>query len=189
MSIGKRWVEIFDGEIKPLDSELEIEELLIFINKMDTEIDFYNRLKQKRVNDIDEQIEKLDEKKKILKDVIIATLNAFKNKSLKFPGIGKVNLKNKPGKWVIEGDTNLVIDELRKILSPDECCRVIGSKEFLVKAELDQVLDNLVAKGQQVMFANKEEDTTSLTISTDKDIENLVSTKEFTTEDYDSLEF
>ena len=51
------------NQAKSLDSEMEIEDCISYINEIDKKTEFLSALKKKRANDIDKQVEILDKRK------------------------------------------------------------------------------------------------------------------------------
>ena len=190
MALGKKWVDIFESqEIKPLDSELDIEEILLMIQKMDADVDFLIRLKQKRVKDVEDQIYKVNQKRELLENIIKATLESTGNKSLKFPGVAKVSLRERKGKWVIT-DEEKMLTSLKTILSAEKYNTIVVSNQSVVKSALNEELEQLAGLGTLPDGVRKEDDKVFLAIGDDKTANiSTPANKELTAEEYDSLEF
>lgn len=140
---GKKIAEIMENKtVQPLDNEMEIEDIISVVKDIDNKISFYERLKKNRVASITEEITKLDERKKLFKDIIQATLDKFNFKSLKFPGIGRVTSKGAKNKWIIK-DEDQLIDFLKTELNSDRFEIVVKNKPTIVKSELNDILDGL----------------------------------------------
>lgn len=184
-----------------LDSDLEIEDIITLVKDTENKIDFLEKLKKKRTESINTEMEKLSAKKEKFKDIILKTLDKFGHKSLNFPGIGKVGIKNFSGKWEIKDEEKL-IECLQKELVPSELLSVIVHKPSVVKKELNRILDEWESSGKDIKdFAEKTKDEKSVSISYDKsgsintdnvpEIEDETPSKEVKDlkEQFDSVEF
>jgi len=194
MIINKK--KIFDilqsEDVEPLESDIEIEDLILVIKDIDGKISFLERLKKERTKAISEEIEKLLSKKDKFKGVISKTLEAFDHKALNFPGVGKVTSKTNSGKWNILDEGSL-IEVLKEELSADEFSEVVVQKQSIVKKALNRILDSLSSSDAISKLVNKEKEDTSLMITFDKKSTNKIEEYEYddTPEDldnYDSLE-
>ena len=58
----------------PLDNEMEIEDVIVAISGLDKKLNFLAKLKKNRVEKIDEEIEKFEERKKLLKKILLKSL-------------------------------------------------------------------------------------------------------------------
>lgn len=131
---------IYAKEVKPLESEFEIEELFVAIKSMEEKIEYFEALKKKRAKDIEEEIAKIESKIGILKYVISLTMDATEKKSLNFPGTGKVSITERKGKWVIDKEDEL-LEMLCKELDENDYKRLIQTKTTYAKKEIDSYLD------------------------------------------------
>lgn len=183
-----------------LDSDLEIEDIITLIKDVENKIDFLEKLKKKRAESINAEMEKLGAKKEKFKNIILKTLEKFGHKSLNFPGIGKVGIKNFSGKWEITDEEKL-IECLQKDLTKNDLDVVFINKPSVAKKELNRILDEWKSSGKEMNFAKKTQDEKSVSISYDKsgsintdavsEIEDEASAPEIKDlkSQYDSVEF
>ena len=156
--------EIMDNEKTiPLENEAEIEDLIVTINSLNKRLDFLDKLKANRVGKINEDIEKFSLRKSRLQEVIIATLEKINEKSLSFPGIGKVVIKHPKGKWLVNNEEEL-IELLKKELTKEDFDAVVPSKPSLSKKELNKILDVWEKSGKLPKVVEREKGNPSLTV-------------------------
>ena len=141
----------------PLDNEMEIEDVIVAISGLDKKLNFLAKLKKNRVEKIDEEIEKFEERKKLLKQVIEDTLKKFNYKSLNFPGIGRVIMKNPQSKWTI--------------INEEELLKVLKSELSIIKKELTALLDEWEKTNKVPACVDKEIGNTIVNISYGDQIE------------------
>jgi hypothetical protein len=167
---NKKLIDISNSQVsEPLDSETEIEDVLVLSKEIDRKIDFLSKLKKDRTQKIQEEIDKLEIKKRLFKEVIEATLSKFNYKSLNFPGIGRVTSKTIKGKWIIKDETKL-LDFLKKELSEDQYKKVVVLEESIVKKALLSYLEDFERVGRIPECVSKDKDDKSITISYDEEI-------------------
>jgi len=167
----KKIFDIISSEdIKPLDSSLEIDDLIVVINGYNEKIKFQQEFKKRKVAKIDEEIDRLEANKDKFMQVIIATMNATNNKSLNFPGTGRVSVRKVSGKWEIK-DKESLKQYLKDNLDETQYKSVTKTEEVLVKKEVDVVLDSMIGSNPDIInFAVKTKDSQSVTLSFDEDI-------------------
>jgi len=191
--------ELMDSDtIEPLESELEIEDLIVTIDSLNRKVDFLSRLKKNRVSTIDEEIDKNKVRKQKLQEVIVATLESVGEKSLSFPGVGKVVTKQPKGKWNIS-DEDALVEHLKKTLTADDFDAVVPTKPSIAKKELNKILDGWEKSGEVPKSVEREETRTSLSVTIDKNLGRRIdvddddgedlSEKSVTEKGYDSIEF
>jgi hypothetical protein len=157
-----------NDNVEALESDLEIEDIITLVKDVENKIDFLGKLKKKRTEVIDVEIEKLNDKKNKFKSIILKTLEKFGHKSLNFPGIGKVGVKNFSGKWEIKNEEKM-IDYLQNNLVEKDLANIFTYKPSVSKKELNKLLDDFIATGKDIKdFAEKTQDEKSVSISYDK---------------------
>jgi hypothetical protein len=181
-------------DVTPLESECDIEELILSISGIDKTLEWYKELKKKRIEKITAEMDKLSKRKDRLKDVIAATLTENGTKSLNFPGIGKVSVRNVKGKWNIEDEESLAA-YLQKELEGEELNKIVVTKTVIVKAPLKKVLDLWEKNGSLPSTVEREDDKQSLSVTVDKSFSDaqkmqdaLQSVEDIDVEDMDDLE-
>jgi len=183
-----------DKEVHPLDSEFEIEELLLSVNGLDKKIAWYKELKKQRAEKITKEINKLSVRKDRLKEIIKATLEHNDKTSLNFPGIGKVVIKKTKGTWKVNDEESLIAF-LKKELETKEFEKIVNVKPSILKTELNKILNMREKSGSLPSSVDREDDKKSLSVTIDKDFsENqkmqalIQSVEEINVEDMDELE-
>jgi len=122
-------------------------------------------------------------------------LESSDEKSLSFPGVGKVVTKQPKGKWNIS-DENSLISYLKEKLSAGDFEVVVPTKPSIAKKELNKILDTWEKSGDIPVCVAREESKISLSITIDKnlgrsidldeDVEDL-SGKSVTEKGYDTI--
>jgi len=163
--------ELFCDEVKPLDSEFDIEEIMLLISGLDKKVEWLKDLKRSRIGRIDEDVEKLESRKIKLREIVVATLKKFEKNSLSFPGVGKVSVKAAKGTWVVEDEANL-IDWLKKTLDISTLESVCSTKTIIAKGELNKVLDGREKIGEDIPsnLIKRGEAKESLSVTIDKSL-------------------
>lgn len=136
---GKKIADLLAGGVNILNSEYELEDVIASIQDMRNKIKFFEELKKKRAAAIKAEILKLTGYIKILEDIVMKTMEQTSHKSLNFPGVGRISVVNRKGKWVVEDEGQL----LDYLVEQDETVldKVYVSKNSIVKKELDKVLN------------------------------------------------
>lgn len=102
-----------------LEDLLDVEDLLAKIEEIDKNVDLFKKQKAKRTKILSEEIKKLEEKKNALKATILNTLEHHEEKSLTFPVVGTIRVKNGSSSWNVLSDDGL-IDALVAEFGEDE---------------------------------------------------------------------
>jgi hypothetical protein len=175
-------------EVQPLDSEFDIEELILSVDVIDKKIDWYKKLKEQRTKKLNEEVEKLEKRKDFTKKVIIATLNSKNLKSLNFPGIGKVSCKSSKGKWTIE-DEETLLEFLKSEVDNELYNKIIVMKPSIIKKELNKLLD-IMEKIDKIPSCVKHEglDDQVLSISIEEEAAS-VEKRQSITENLEEIEY
>ena len=194
---GKKIADLLAaGGTEALESEFEIEDVIASIKNMRDKIKFLEELKRQRAASLKSEILKWVGQIKILEEVVMNTMEKTSNKSLNFPGVGKVSVINRKGKWVIDNE-----DELITFLEKqgDEIWeKVIVEKNSVVKKELDSILDMWKKTGDTIpdcVSFDPPEKNLKIAYGTDVDIEepDIVEEhdepKKASVENYDNLDF
>jgi len=183
-------------DVTPLDSECDIEELILSISGIDKTVEWYKELKKKRIEKITAEIDKLSSRKERLEEVIVATLDENNKKSLNFPGVGKVSVRNVKGKWDWdEEDNDSLISYIQKELEGDELDKIVVTKTTIVRTPLKKVLDLWEKNGSLPSTVKRVDDKQSLSVTVDKSFSDfqkmqdiLQSVEEIDVEEMDELE-
>ena len=160
---------IMSEDVKPLDSEFDIEELILSINGLDKKVAWLKDLKKSRAEKIEEEINKFESRKLRLREIVTATLKKFGKNSLSFPGIGKVSVKMGRTTWAVEDEQKL-IDWLKNKLDNATLEAVLSSKTIVAKGELNKVLDGMEKIGEDIPVAciKRGEAKETLAVTIDK---------------------
>jgi len=158
---------LFEGEPEPLESEEEIEDLILAIGGFERDVEFYKRLKKRRVEQIDLEIRKAQFSQERFREIIKLTLKKTGRKSLKFPGVGKVSTRKNKGTWTID-DENGLLDYLKDNLSEEDYNHLVKTDIKLVKSNVNKVLDVLERSGEVPEMVKREDDKISISVSVDE---------------------
>ncbi|MFW6129648.1 MAG: hypothetical protein ACOC56_00600 [Atribacterota bacterium] len=187
------------GELDPLESDVEIEDLILLIKSIDDKTDFLKKLKKARTQSINDEIDKLSERKQAFREIIEKTMRKFNHKSLNFPGVGRVLVRPGKSKWVINNEDAL-INYLENQLDDKDFQNIVQEKLSISKKELNKVLDGMEKQNKILPDSvNKETAPDSVTISPDKKSDDLKEKSqsidqnidldnEFNEDDYDGID-
>jgi len=148
-----------------LSDKYEIEHVIAAMQQMERKVEFLKELKRRRVALIDEQIAAEQSNLDKLEESIKHCMAVNKSKSLDFPGIGKVALRNTRGTWTVN-DENGLKSHLESLGKSDE---VIEESWRFKKKDLNKLLDELQANNNTSAFVTKEPDRVSLSVSYPKE--------------------
>lgn len=150
-----------------LNSVYEIENILMLVSESEKTVEHYKNLKKSRIQSIDNRIAEYTDKIDSFRQLILNTLNIFGEKSLDFPGIGRVS-KRKPtaGKWEVIDDAKVM-----EFVKNHKIEHVIETKEVIIKKELNKVLDEYKKQNITVPGTHLEEGQESISITFEKEEE------------------
>lgn len=152
------------GEAKPLQDTESIEAALQLIKKSEDQVKQFKELKKKRIEAINQEIETLETRVQFFKQVIIKTLKKSNQKTIKFPGIGKVSRRTKKGKWLVNDEVEM-IQILKNENEFDNCVEI---KEDIKKTSLNKLLDVWERVDKLPDCVEREPSEDSVTISFEK---------------------
>lgn len=156
------------GSVRPLEDLHNVESALSLIRDARRQIDDFKELKKKRANAIDEKVESLKGQVEFLSNVVSETLKNSNEKTVRFPGIGKVTRRQVKGKWVIDSD-----DDLFTVLKKeDEFDNIVEMKPSIKKKELNKLLDTWSKIDKVPDCVKREEDSEGLTFSFEDERQN-----------------
>lgn len=149
-----------------LTDKFDIETVVLAMKEMNHKIDFFRELKKRRSQAIDEQVALLENNMGILQNAIVKCLNLNKEKTLDFPGVGKVQVRNTKGTWQINDS-----DALKAYI---EASQRNGSDYIdyswkFNKKEVNKLLNKLEENNNIPEYVSKEADRQSLSVSFAKD--------------------
>jgi len=96
------------GDVKPLDDVYLIEDTALTIQELTQKLDFYKGYKEKRKQDINDEMKVVKNKIDFLKGIIISTLKENKKKGIKFPGSCTVSSRNQKPRWKIDDEEEFI---------------------------------------------------------------------------------
>lgn len=149
------------GKVSPLPDSNEIEAALELIKKYEEVVGDLKDYKKKKVRQIDEAIEQAYSRGDFLRSVIAETLKFSNKTSVRFPGLGKANLRTKRGKWVIQDEQSL-LDTLRKEGEYKNC---VDESPVIKKKEVNALLDVWERINKLPKCVIREDDTDAVTIT------------------------
>ena len=188
--------EIFmDDEPKALESEFDLDDLLAAIDSINDKVKFLEQLKKQRSKSIQSEIDKLQCQGEKLRDVVLLTMNNVGKKSLNFPGVGRVSIKEGRKSWIISNEDEL-IKKLYDELGEDDFNRLVQERQVIMsKKDINPILDNWESVGKLPDCVEKKVNPPSVTVTISKDVEieedTFEENEETETEtetEYDSLE-
>lgn len=174
------------NEAQPLEDLQQIEELVIYIKKMEDRIEFLKDYKKKKNNAINDAIKTINNNIDSYKAVVRETMKDKSNmNTIHFPGMGKITLKKNKDKWSLT-DEEAVIEYFKKN-HPESKVVKEQVKEIIDKKELNKNLNAMEKNGEIDKIKDsveKEKKEPSVVISLedeyddkDRDVEDLDSIK------------
>lgn len=126
------------GQAAPLDDIYSVENVATDIKEMEHKIEFYNGLKKKRIEEIDNSIKALSNKIVFYKTVITKTLLKWKEKTVNFPGICKISTRNSSAVWDIQNEEEFV----KRVIEAGEKDKIIEEVHSykIIKKEANKLL-------------------------------------------------
>ena len=149
-----------DGEVKPLDDVYLIEDTALTIQELNKKLEFYKGYKKKRAADISDEMKVLQNKVEFFKGIIIATLKANKEKSVKFPGSCSVSARNQKPKWQIDDEEEFitVLQEAQKAGEDVDDVLEVVTQYNVKKVEAAKLLAVWESSGKLDGFLKKAKD-------------------------------
>lgn len=131
------------GEVQAFEDMYMVEDAALQIKDLKKRIDFYKGYKKKKIADITNATQALENQIDFFKQVIIATLRKFKEKSIKFPGTCSVQGRKQKAKWVInDSDEFIRLVQAAKEKGEPVAGVVEEVVQYnIVKKEADKLLD------------------------------------------------
>lgn len=168
------------------DSIYDIENAIVALNKINHQIDFLKELKKNRVACIEEEIKKYTGKEEWLRELVARSMKdlAPKEKTLTFPGVGKVTRRNVKGGWEIVDEPSLVGYLEQKGLK-DGVMRV---KESLDTKKAKALIEQMVQQNVELPGVQKKLDSESLSVTFEELKEELKEEAEDLVSDTKSIE-
>jgi len=153
--------KVISGE-EIINDEVEIEDALLEINRLEREIAFFKKLKSRRVEPLDLRMKKSNENIDILKNAILSCMEEKKTTKLEFPDVAKLSHRKKSGSWEIKDQ-----EALDKHLESLDLISDVASQEWKYdKRKLTKLLNELNDNNNvPADAAEKSEDGVSLVVS------------------------
>jgi hypothetical protein len=183
------------NDVNEIQSPVDIDDMLIRIAALDDQIEHYKALKRRRTAVIDEEIVRLEDAQQEYREAITSFMAANDEKSLNFPGVGKVNRKTAAGKWIVLDEEALLAYLQKKM--PQALDAVVQMVPKIKKKELNKLLDSV----GEIDGVEQEPARDSLSITFDKSDRSLIGkvkdlrnvmlsdqTPEAPAQDFDALE-
>ena len=179
--VAKNAIDNCDNNtIVPLSDAAEIEDIMLLYESNVKKINFYKSLKRKRAEPIDDEIKKLENRQSKFKEIIIATLDNIHEKSMNYPGVGRVSKSTVKEKWAVT-DAEALENRMRDLGKYDA---VYVLKPQIDKKSLDEVLRSLEQDGIDVPGVVKEDARVGLSITYAKNKERKVAIDNSEEDDY-----
>jgi len=148
-----------------VSEDVDVEKLVMALKNIKRETIFLKKLKKVRVASITEKLDKLDRNESELREIILQLMDELfpKQKTVDFPGVGRVTKRKVTGKWEVT-DADKLLEFARKHNKHKD----IFQRKFTVKKrELPSILADLIVSGEKVEGAEFVEPAsdTSLTVT------------------------
>lgn len=163
----------------------DIEDGLTGLTVLEKRLDWLKRLKESRVKTITEEIKVYEAKIDWTRDLILKTMqkHAPDDKTVSFPGVGKVTRRHVKGSWNIDDET-IFLAYLEKEGLKEQ---VIETKEVLDKKKAKELLTSMARTGTDVPGVSKKDDADSLSISIDPNETGRAKQVEMSMDELDSI--
>ncbi len=158
--------ELYDmfskGEVNPLEDLYGIEDLALTYKEIENKIEFYKGLKKKKVKDINDAINVLENKLVFFKKVVLVTLEDNNEKSVDFPGSCRASSRKVAANWNITDEEEFI----RIIEKAEEDGQKVDGvveevKEFVIKKKFaKKLLDTWEKNGnfEKYITVDKDDD-------------------------------
>jgi hypothetical protein len=147
-----------------LEDKFDIEQVLVAVQNYNKKLEFLKELKRRRIESIDQQVDSIQKNIDVLHQAIAECMTQNNEKSLDFPGVGKVSVRKTKGTWQIVDDNALY--EFLKSHKMEH--GLVESSWKFKKKELNKILDQFLSNNNVPSSVQKDEDRTSLSISFSK---------------------
>jgi len=181
---------LMEDEPQALESEFDLEDLLAAIDSLNNKVKFLEQLKKQRSKSIQAEIDKIQAQDTRLRDVVMLTMNSVDKKSLNFPGVGRVSVKEGRKTWIISNEDEL-IQKLHDELGEDDFNRLVAERKVIIsKKDVNPILDNWESVKKLPDCVQKKVNAPSVTVTISQDAEIAEESEESTDDDsgYDGLE-
>lgn len=163
-------VEILEsGVVRPMSDLNNIEAALVMMRQANEKIEALRSLKRAREEAINAEMDKLRNRLDFLKSVIVRTLQDHNQKTVSFPGVGKVSRRKKKGSWLVK-DEEALMDVLKKEGELENCTRTVVEVK---KGELNKLLDAWqdIERVPPCVEKTPDEESVSISYEEEKDID------------------
>jgi len=146
-----------------LDSQYEIENVIISIQEIEGKVKFFKGLKQHRARRIDSDIKELEERAARMRQVVLRTMVATdpKKKTMHFPGTAKVTRRAGKTAWKIKDEKKVLeFMELQGLKK-----EVVETKEVIVKKEANKIFERFYGQSIDVPGTERENAADGISIS------------------------
>lgn len=144
-----------------LNSVFEIEDVLVVMKDVDRRVQHLKGLKKYRMDSINAEISKWQEREQQLRDLILRSVIQLEpdQKTFHFPDVAKISRRSSKGSWEVTDDSSL-IDEFKNRGIADEAVLI---KEVLDKRKAKKLLAEL--NDQKISGAEFKQGSDSISIS------------------------
>jgi len=156
------------GDVKPLDDLYLIEDTALTVQELIKKLDFYKDYKQKKEQDINNEMKVIQNKIDFFKGIIIATLKENKEKSVKFPGSCSVSSVNRKSRWKIEDEEEFItiLQEAQKSGENIDDVLEVVTQYNVKKVEAAKLLSVWESSGKLDEYLKKAKDSSSVVSKT-----------------------
>jgi hypothetical protein len=153
------------GTAEALEDIYKIENVAVDIQKMQDKIEFNDGLKKKRINEINDAVNVLENKINFYRSVIHKTMQAMKQKSVTFPGVCKISCRTPSPSWTIE-DEDAFITFVKEKGEKDRVLEEVPVQTKIIKKEANKLLNDLEKAGdvpENIVTKKPVEESVSIT--------------------------
>ncbi len=145
-----------------LNSIFEIEKALLVLGRISDQISYFKELKQYRIESLDEEIRKFEDRNNCIRRVILETMKQLKpnEKTFRFPSIGKVSRRVAKDSWQIDDKDKLVQFLEGKGLKD----RAVQTKEVVNVREIKKVVEE-ISQFEDVPGVSRVKGTESISVT------------------------
>jgi len=152
--------KILSGEAE-LSDPIQIEDVLLEINRLQRDVGFYKKLKQRRVQPITDRINDAESKIERLRKAALDCMIDNNTSKLDFPEVAKISQRKVSGSWDITDEKDLT-----RHLEDLELLDDVAQKTWKFdKRKLKKLLDELKEANNLCQGVERGEDRMSLSIS------------------------
>ncbi len=167
--------KFYNKDLRPLDDIFAIEHVAVEIYDICKKKDYYKAYKKKKMEDINREIKKLENKEKFFRETILLTLDKEGEKNIDFPGTCRISKTKSRSVWDIT-DEEAFIEKLKEKKEYDNVVEEITELN-IIKTEANKLLNEWEKNDQVPLCVSKQSKSPTISITYKLDTEKKLEVK------------